>query len=97
MIRPTWNRVLVRPEPPKDTTEGGIVLPTSLQAKGEAGILFGHIVAIGPCKGDELKAATANDGLPFGVGDRVAYAFKAAPKFSDCLLLDFANILAVVP
>lgn len=89
-IRPTWNRVLVRPEPPKDTSEGGIVLPQSMQSKGEAGVLFGEVVAIGPVK-DERKL------IPFGVGERVAYVFKAAPKFGDCILLDFENILAVVP
>jgi len=66
-IRPHGDRILVKPDPMANKTDGGIVLPDSVRGKPTRG----EVVAVGPGRVSQEGTAVA---MPFLVGQQVLYA-----------------------
>ena len=70
MIKPAGHRILVKPDPIRDRTSGGLFVPEQARDRQMVEQIFGTIVDVGP---NAWKAF--DDGRPWAViGDRVAFA-----------------------
>ncbi len=69
MLRPIYDRVVVRPDKFKETTDGGIHLPESSQKRQKT--VQGMVIAVGPGKVGEDGQFL---GMPVKINDRVVYA-----------------------
>jgi len=47
-IEPCGNKVLVKPDPIEEYTDGGIALPDSVIERHEASACYGYVIAVGP-------------------------------------------------
>lgn len=80
MYNPAGHRVIVRPDPVEEVSEGGIVvmMPSDV-AQEQAGQVQGTLVAVGP---NAWKAF--DDGHPWAqVGDKVVYSKYAGRYMKD--------------
>jgi len=54
-IRPLSDRIIVRPEAPKDKTQGGLIIPDTAKDKPQRGIIIAAGGDVKVCKeGDEI-------------------------------------------
>lgn len=92
MIRPTGNKVLVRPGKAVDQTEGGLYIPDIAQQD----LAQGEILAVGP--GRVLPDGSRHS-LAVSVGDWVWYLGLGGHQVSyegeDLLILEEEELLAV--
>lgn len=92
-FKPSFNKVIVKREPPKTKTEGGIVLPESAKILGT----IADVLAIGPGK---TYPSGVQAPQPCAVGDKVLISTQGGTTVEmddgDCLLLEFDDILAIV-
>lgn len=91
--RPLGDRLLVKPNPSKETTKTGIVLPDSAKEKSQEG----EVISIGPGKRNEKEKIVP---IEVKVGDFILY-----PKYSgteikingkEHLIIKEDDILAIV-
>ena len=103
--RPISNNVLVRPEPFKEKSNGGLWLPQPKRDQGQPRTAI--VIAVGPGKmltDDQASRAGERVGPSLGPGDRVIYLhFKGQDKYAQpdkygekVLILNADDILAVV-
>lgn len=89
-IRPLGNNLIVRDDPLKTRTAGGILLPTKAQTSVRA-----TVVAVGP--GRILSTGKRNP-MPAKVGDVVLVSKGGTPvEYNDqkCRIVDAQDIVAV--
>ncbi len=67
-IHPRGDRILVKPEPLEEKTEGGIILALESKEKYGNAQVYGHLVAVGADAWSDYKGAFAE------VGERVMFA-----------------------
>ena len=93
-IRPTGDRIAVRPVAAEETTKSGIVLPGSAQEKPHQG----EVVAVG--SGYVAQATGQRIPLEIKVGDKVVYGKHAGieVKFDgeELVLLTENDVLVVI-
>jgi chaperonin GroES len=90
-LRPLQDRVLVKPIPLSDRSEGGIIIPESAQQAP----IVGTITAVGPGKGEGYPP------MNLEVGQKVMYGRGAGFEITteldgDILLLRAGDILGVI-
>ena len=87
-IKPLADRVLVKPAPAEEKTEGGIIIPDSAKEKP----LQGEVLAVG--KG------TKDEEMVVAVGDRVLYGKYAGTELEwegeKYLIMRQSDILAIL-
>ena len=67
-ITPALDRIVILPEPLEEVSDGGIVIPDTVNAEHGLAQFFGTLIAVGPdCWTDYSQPAAK-------VGDRVMYA-----------------------
>lgn len=87
-------RVIVKPDMPKEKTQGGIILPESKKDQERYGATKGTIVSIGENAFTEAMATMK----PPVVGDRVMFGKYAGTRFEgadgdDYIIMNDADIL----
>ncbi len=93
-IKPTQDRVAIRPESVEQKSDGGILLPGNEKEKKNTGV----VVAVGPGKfADNGKL------IPMGikVGDKVVFCDQyemdgIEAKFGDVVLVEECDIRAII-
>lgn len=90
-LRPLQDRVLVKPIPLADKTEGGIIIPDAAQQAPIVGV----ITAVGPGKGEGYPD------MNLKIGEKVMYGRGAGFEITteldgDILLLRAGDILGVI-
>jgi chaperonin GroES len=92
-LRPTGDRVIIKPTPRDETTKSGIVLPDTAKEKPQKGT----VLAVGPGRYLETGQREAID---LAVGDQVLYARYAGTEFKldgeEVLIVSAKDVLAVV-
>lgn len=91
-VKPTSDRVVVKPLEAEEKTASGIVIPETAKEKPAQG----EVIAVGPGKVDDGKRIP----LEVKVGDRVLYS-KYSPQEvkidgEEMLILSESDILAIV-
>lgn len=92
-IKPLSDRVVVKPAPPDDKVQGGIIIPDTAKEKPQKG----KIVAVGPG-----KASDAGKIIPMSikVGDTVLYGKYSGTEVTidneDYLIVRESDILAII-
>ena len=94
-IEPEGVKVLIRPKKVEKVTEGGIIVPDSVQDSEKYRKVRGTIVAIGPA----VENTVEFEGGPLKVGDEVIYAkhsgvFVQDENGEDLRLANDVDILA---
>ena len=91
-IRPTGNKILVKPLPVATHTEGGIELPVAYQQPSGQGI----VLAVGPGKHDRKGNLIPTD---VKTGDKVIYSWingvELEGETGNLVLLDKNSILGI--
>ena len=92
-LKPLGDRVVVKPSPADEKTQGGIILPDTAKEKP----VVGEIVAVGPGrKSDEGKLIP----LELKVGDKVLYGKYSGTETTidgkEYLIMRESDIFAVV-
>lgn len=87
-------RVIVKPDVPKEKTQGGIIIPESKKDQDRYGATKGEIVSIGENAFTEASATMT----PPLVGDRVMFGKYAGTRFEgadgeDYIIMNDADIL----
>ena len=67
-IKPAFNKILISPDPEKEITEGGIIIPDAAKEKPTVGI----VIAIG-----------TDDDLTVKVGDKVIFSKIGAREITE--------------
>lgn len=99
-IEPVAFRVVIRPDPVKEVTKGGIVIASDKKLE-KAATVSGVILAIGPDVYNAFKTLLPNAGLK--IGDHVLYAKYAGKGVQDpetkedLLLVNDEDIVAKIP
>jgi chaperonin GroES len=75
-IRPIQNRVLVRRDPPTETTKGGIIIPDNAKEK----LTRGTVLAVGP--GKRTSAGVLIE-TTLKVGDKVVFGKYSGSDFEQ--------------
>lgn len=92
-LRPTGDRVIIKPSAREETTKSGIVLPDTIKEKPQEGT----VLAVGP--GRYLDNGQ-REAVELEVGQKVLYARYAGTEFKldgeDVLIVSAKDILAVV-
>jgi len=92
-IKPLADRVVVKPSPAEEKTEGGIILPDTAKEKPQKG----EIVAVGPG-----RKSDSGDDIPMELdqGDTVIYGKYSGTEFTfngeDYLIMRESDILAKI-
>lgn len=92
-IKPLSDRVVVKPAPPDEKVQGGIIIPDTAKEKPQKG----KIVAVGPG-----KASDTGKIIPMGikVGDTVLYGKYSGTEVTidneDYLIVRESDILAII-
>ena len=100
MIRPIQDRVIVKQDPPKAMSAGGLHLPDRVEVREN----FGRVVAVGPGLTGPLGQRMS---LAVKVGDRVLFTRRPGSainpdvregrtEFDDLLVLREEDIIAIV-
>jgi len=88
MMKPINDRVVVKPAPAEEKTQGGIIIPDTAKEKPQRG----EVVAIGPGKDGNL--------MNVAVGDIVLYGKYAGQELnyegSDYLIMREDDILVIL-
>ena len=87
-VRPMFDRVLVKPDPVKET-DGAIALPKLSKSASTTGT----VLAVGPGRTDDRGRTV---GMTIGVGDRVMFKERAGWEIDDGVLMCEMDIVAVV-
>lgn len=92
-LKPTGDRVVVKPKGREDTTRSGIVLPDTATERPQQG----DVLSVGP--GRVLESGT-RAALDIKVGDTVLFAKYSGTEFKledeDLLILTERDVLAVI-
>ena len=92
-IKPLEDRVVVKPAPPDEKVQGGIIIPDTAKEKPQKG----EIVAIGPG-----KVSDAGEKIPMTVkvGDTILYGKYSGTEVTidgeEYLIVRESDILAVI-
>ena len=89
-IKPLGDKLIVRDDPPKNRTAGGILLPTKSQTSVRA-----TVVAVGPGR---ILGNRKRNLMPAKVGDVVLVSKGGTPvEYNDqkCRIVDAQDIVAV--
>ena len=92
-IKPLSDRVVVKPAPPDEKVQGGIIIPDTAQEKPQKG----EIMAAGPG-----KVSDAGETIPMSVkkGDTVLYGKYSGTEVTidreDYLIVRESDILAII-
>jgi chaperonin GroES len=97
MIQPLRDYIVVRKDPPKDKTRGGIIVPESVKDQRVAALAnSGIVVAAGPGRRDEKGGRIP---LDVRVGDRVLWGVYFGSDVEvdgvSCLLMRESDITAL--
>ena len=92
MIRPLGDKVVVKPGPEEEKSEGGILLPDTAKKKPQTG----EVVAVGPGK---LLESGERAAMSVKKGDKVIYSkyggTEVTYKGAEYVILDEDQILGV--
>jgi chaperonin GroES len=92
-IKPLSDRVVVKPAPPDDKVQGGIIIPDTAKEKPQKG----KIVAVGPGKASETGEII---NMSVKVGDDVLYGKYSGTEVTidneDYLIIRESDILAII-
>lgn len=91
-IEPTRDHIIVRPDKPKERTEGGIIIPE----KARMGPTIGRVIAAG--EGERLDSGALRP-LRAKVGDRVLFqdhGIKVMVDGEEALLIGDYDILGII-
>lgn len=100
VIEPIAFRIVIKPDPVKEVTKGGIVIASDKKLE-KAATVSGVVLAIGPDVYNAFKTALPNAGLK--VGDHVLYARYAGKGVQDpvtkedLLLMNDEDVVAKIP
>jgi len=92
-IKPLEDRVVIKPAPPDEKVQGGIIIPDTAKEKPQKG----EIVAIGPG-----KVSDAGEKIPMTVkvGDNILYGKYSGTEVTidgeEYLIVRESDILAVI-
>ena len=92
-LKPLSDRVVIKPAPPDEKVQGGIIIPDTAKEKPQKG----EIVAVGPG-----KISDSGDKIPMTVkkGDTVLYGKYSGTEVTidgvDYLIVRESDILAVI-
>lgn len=99
-IEPVAFRVVIKPDPVKEKTQGGIVLAADKKAE-KAATVSGTVLSVGPDVYNAFKTTLPHGGIK--PGDRVLYAKYAGKGVTDpvtnedLLLVNDEDIVAKIP
>ena len=87
-MRPISNRVVIKPAPAEEKTQGGIIIPDTVKEKPQRG----EVVAVGPGKDGEAMTVKAGDIVLYGkyAGQELQY------KGAEYLIMREDDILVVL-
>ena len=92
-IKPLSDRVVIKPAPPDEKVQGGIIIPDTAKEKPQKG----EIVAVGPGKASDTGEIIA---MSVKVGDSVLYGKYSGTEVTidneDYLIVRESDILAVI-
>jgi len=92
-IKPLSDRVVVKPAPPDEKVQGGIIIPDTAKEKPQKG----KIVAVGPGKVSDTGEAIS---MSVKVGDAVLYGKYSGTEVTidneDYLIIRESDILAII-
>lgn len=92
-IKPLSDRVVIKPAPPDEKVQGGIIIPDTAKEKPQKG----EIVAVGPGKASETGEIIK---MTVKVGDTVLYGKYSGTEVNidneDYLIVRESDILAVI-
>lgn len=97
MIQPLRDQIVVRKDPPKDKTKGGIIVPETVKDQRVAALAnSGVVVAVGPGRRDEKGGRIP---LDVKIGDRVLWGVYFGSDVEvdgvPCLLMRESDITAL--
>lgn len=87
-MKPINDRVVVKPAPAEDKTEGGIIIPDTAKEKPQRG----EVVAVGPGKEGNLMTVQVGDVVLYGkyAGQEITH------KGTDYLIMREDDILVIL-
>jgi len=92
-IKPLSDRVVVKPAPPDEKVQGGIIIPDTAKEKPQKG----KIVAVGPGKASDTGEVIH---MSVKVGDNVLYGKYSGTEVTidneDYLIIRESDILAII-
>ncbi len=92
-IKPLSDRAVIKPAPPDEKVQGGIIIPDTAKEKPQKG----EIVAVGPGKASDTGEIIA---MSVKVGDSVLYGKYSGTEVTidteDYLIVRESDILAVI-
>jgi len=87
-LKPINDRIVIKPLPAEDKTQGGIIIPDTAKEKPQQG----EVVAVGPGKDDQQ--------MTLQVGDRVLYGKYAGQELQyqgeDYLIMREDDVLVIL-
>jgi len=92
-MKPLSDRVVIKPSPPDDKVQGGIIIPDTAKEKPQKG----KVVAVGPG-----RISDTGEVIPMGikVGDTVLYGKYSGTEVTvdgeDYLIVRESDILAII-
>ncbi len=88
MMKPINDRVVVKPAPADEKTQGGIIIPDTAKEKPQRG----EVVAVGPGKDGNLMTVAAGDIVLYGkyAGQELSY------EGADYLIMREDDILVIL-
>ena len=87
-ITPLSDKIVIKPEPPKEITAGGIIIPDTHKEKPQRGT----VVAAGPGKKDEPVTVKVGDTVLYGKYAGTEILIEEVPY----LIMRESDILAIV-
>jgi len=92
-LKPLEDRVVIKPAPPDDKVQGGIIIPDTAKEKPQRG----EVVAVGPGKASDSGQIVK---MTVKVGDTVLYGKYSGTEVTvdseDYLIVRESDILAIV-